>query len=199
MPIKPTSLENLEKFLQLLHDVQRVQRIARRPDEQELTSTAEHTFELVMACWYIMHVNNLALDYEKVFKYALAHDVVEAYAGDTPNYDVEARTTKERREKEALERIEAEFPDFGELTSIIREYENRQTPEARFVYALDKLIDPLDSSMETTQSIWKDYDMSWNAFVSYKEDKIAHSDVIFEYWKMLKQKLAEKRKFFFDK
>ena len=190
-------LEKLESFMRLLHAVERVKRHARRPDEKELTNTAEHTFELAMAAWYIAHINKIDLDYEKIFKYALAHDVIEAYAGDTPIHDEEAKKTKVSRESKALERIEKEFSEFSDMIETIHEYEARNTPEARFVYATDKLIDPLNASMEETQSIWKDFDVSWETLIKNKRDKIAVSDDIVPYWDDLVRKLEAKRDFFF--
>lgn len=191
------SLESLEKFMRLLHGVQRVKRVARRPDEREMTNTAEHTFELSLVCWYIIAVNNLSLNLEKVLRYALAHDLIEAYAGDTYAYDEEARKTKAIREAAALERIEQEFPEFSDLTQTIHEYETRRTPEARFVYAADKLVDPLNASMEEVQSFWKEFDVSWNTLMEHKNPKIALSEHIVPLWDELVKKLEAKRGFFF--
>lgn len=193
------SLENLEKLARLLHDVQRVKRVARRPDEKEMTNTAEHTFNLAMMCWYIATVNKLDLNLEKVLKYALAHDVIEAYSGDTPIHDAEAQKTKAAREMAAMERLGEEFSEFSDFVSTLHEYELRSTPEAKFVYATDKLVDPLDASMEITQSIWKDYDVSWDTFINNKKAKIAFSDTIVMYWDKLIKKLEAKKEFFFNK
>lgn len=195
---KEYPIENLERFISLLHNVQRVKRVARRPDEKELTNTAEHTFELTLLCWYIVSVQKLNLNPEKVLQYALAHDLIEAYAGDTPIHDEEAKKTKVAREAAALVRIEQEFPEFGDLLATIHEYERRDNPESRFVYAADKLVDPLSMSMETTQSIWKEYDVSWDTILKNKTDKIAFSDVIQRYWNQLLTKLESKKSFFFD-
>ncbi len=190
-------LENLEKLARLMHNVERVKRVARRPDEQEWTNTAEHTFELAMMCWYIVTLHKLDFNMEKVFKYALAHDIVEVYAGDTPVFDDEALKTKHEREAAALERLEKEFPEFSDFTALIHEYEARETPEARFVYATDKLLDPLNSSMETTQSIWKDVNMSLEKVVEVKRGKVTLHDVIAAYWVKLLAKIEARKEFFF--
>lgn len=192
------SLGDLEKLVTLLHEVERVKRVARRPDEREATNTAEHTFELVVFCWYIASVNKLDLNLEKVFKYAIAHDIVEAYAGDTPIHDEEAKKTKVERESRALERLEKEFPEFQELTKTLHEYERKDLPESRFVYAADKLIDPLNISMETTQSLWKELDISFDALIKHKEEKISFDDTILEYWNKLVKKLEAKKRILFS-
>ncbi len=192
-------LGDLEKLVKLLHEVERVKRVARRPDEREYTNTAEHSFELAVFCWYIVSINKLDLDLEKVFKYAIAHDIVEAYAGDTPIHDEEAKKTKVERETRALERIEKEFPEFQELTQTLHEYERKDKPESRFVYAADKLIDPLNLSLETIQSLWKELDISFDALIKHKQDKISFDDTILEYWNKLVKKIESKKDFFFNK
>lgn len=191
------SLNGLESFAKLLHAVERVKRISRRPDEREMTTTAEHTFELTMMCWYIVSTNKLDVDLGKILQFALAHDIVEAYAGDTYIYDEEAKKTKEIRERAALERIRKEFPEFPELAEIIHEYEQRISPEARLVYAADKLIDPLNASLEETQSIWKEFNVSFKALLEHKRPKVALSPVIADYWEALEKKLRDKKSFFF--
>ena len=190
-------LEKLENFMRLLHGVQGVKRISRRPDQLERHNTGEHTFELALMCWYLGHTNKLKLDFEKVLKYALAHDIVEVYAGDTLFSDEEGHKTKKAREASALKRIEEEFPEFKDLTNTIHEYEELGTPEAKFVYAADKLIDPVNHGMEETQSIWKEYNISWETLLKHKTHKIKESDVVLLYWNKLLEKLEAKKDFFF--
>jgi putative hydrolases of HD superfamily len=192
------SLQNLESFMHLLHKVENVERVARIPDEKEYRSTAEHSFELALLAWYVASSQKLDLDLGKVLRYALAHDVIEAYSGDTPAFDPEQQKTKVLREAEALQRIEKEFPEFSDISATIHEYEERNTPESKFVYALDKLIDPLNASMETTQSIWKEMDVSYAQFLEYKSSKIAHSPDVEIFWNQLKEKLELKKDFFFN-
>jgi putative hydrolase of HD superfamily len=191
-------LPKLESFLKLLHETEKVKRRARRPDEREPTSTAEHTFEVAMLCWYLASVNKLDLDFEKVLKYALAHDLIEAYAGDTPIYDTAGRKTKEAREHAAHERIKEEFAEFADLLHTIETYERRADPEANFVYAADKLIDPLNAGMEEKQSIWKEFNVSWDMLLDYKTEKIAKHPTVFAYWQALVKKLEAKKDFFFN-
>ncbi|MEX0930850.1 MAG: HD domain-containing protein [Candidatus Paceibacterota bacterium] len=190
-------LQKLEDFMRLLHKVQNVKRVARVPDEKEYRNTAEHTFEVVLLCWYIASANKLDLDHEKILKYALAHDLLEAYSGDTPIHDTEAQKTKVEREARAVAQIKRDFEEFSELSDIIHEYEKRDSPESKFVYAVDKLIDPLNSGMETTQSIWNDEGISYDFFREYKEKKVTISDAVSPYWKQLLEKLNARKDFFF--
>ncbi len=190
-------LSGIEAFLRLLHTTERVKRVARRPDETEATSTAEHSFELAHLCWYLVAIENLQLDIAKVFAYALAHDLIEAYAGDTYIFDTDAQRTKHEREAKALVRLEQEFSHFPDLLTTIHAYEARADEESLFVYAVDKLIDPLNASLEETQSIWKDFNISFDTMRAYKEPKITQSPHVVPYWEALLIKLEARGDFFF--
>lgn len=190
-------LSKIEQFMRLLHAVQNVTRASRVPDEQSFRNTAEHTFEVVMLAWYVASVNKLKLDHEKILKYALAHDLVEGYAGDTPIHDTNAQKFKKEKETAALKRISAEFPEFSELHTTIHAYEQQKDAESKFVYAIDKLVDPLNASMEKTQSIWKDLGMTYEHTRAYKDPKIAQDSHVERYWKQLITKLEKNKEFFF--
>ena len=190
-------LPDLEKFICLLHQVQRTKRMAFRPGETEKSNTAEHTFELTLMCWYIAQVENLNLNHEKILKYALAHDIIEAYSGDTPAYDIEGQKTKVVREHAALEKIRSEYLEFPELISIIEEYESKSTPESLFVYATDKILDPLGASCDTYVSHFKQGNVTYQEMRTYKDSKIDRHSTIKKYWEMLCIKLEQNLDFYF--
>lgn len=187
----PIPLSNIENFMKLLHSVQRVKRVSRRPNESEETNTAEHTFEVVMLSWYVASVSNRKLNFEKVLKYALAHDLIEAYAGDTFIYDTEGQKDKYEREMAAVETLRSNFTGFPELIEIITEYEKRNDEESRFVYAIDKLVDPLNLSMTTDNSLWKEYGITYQQVRDYKDKKIAADSTVQNFWEGFTHKLEE--------
>ena len=83
------------------------------------------------------------LDSGMVAQYALVHDLVESYAGDTNTaFITEAGLRKkEKREKVAMNRIRLEFGDTVPiLVEMIEQYERQVMPEARFVRFLDKAM-----------------------------------------------------------
>lgn len=84
-----------------------------------------------------MHLN---LSKEKVLKYALAHDLIEVYAGDTNPFDLWAVMGKDDRELQSLEKLEKQFWSDTDMFVTIHEYHEKQSDEAKFVYALDKII-----------------------------------------------------------
>jgi putative hydrolases of HD superfamily len=122
----------------------RVLRITYHPDGATPESDTDHTVMLGVIACALATEHFPGLDVGLVAQYALVHDLVEAYAGDTPTLRLpspEGKADKQRREHAAYQRIRAEFAHtLSWLPARIDEYETRSVPEARFVRAVDKLM-----------------------------------------------------------
>ena len=142
------NLEQLLNFLKLNHAFQQTKRSIYATGEDRLENDAEHSYQLALVAWYLISSHKLDLDSDKAVKYALCHELVEVYAGDTPNFGegVEMKSDKVDREKNALQRLRSEFSEFEELFETIEHYEKRDDAESKFVYALDKLISSMNIS-----------------------------------------------------
>ena len=109
-------------------------------DSERLENDMEHGYQLSLLCRLVMDELKLSLNKEKVLKYALAHDLIEVYSGDTNPFDPEAVRSKPQREHDALQRLEQEFWQTTDMFHSIYHYHDKIDDEAKFVYALDKLI-----------------------------------------------------------
>ena len=143
---------------------------------------------LAMLADYIISLENLKLDRNKVLEYCLVHDLVEAYAGDTYIYstDKEYIDSKHRREKEALEKIKIEFPEHQILIRTIEKYEVRLDEESRFVYALDK-IQPVIHIYLDGGKTWKKERIGLDDLIKHKKDKVKFSPIVEKYWNELRE------------
>ncbi|HZZ99759.1 MAG TPA: HD domain-containing protein, partial [Candidatus Paceibacterota bacterium] len=121
----------------------------------------------------------LKLDLAKAIKYALIHDFVEVYAGDTYFYG--NRKGKTARERRAAARIKKEFPEFKELHRLIEAYESKRDRESRFVYALDKIV-PLYNVYLDNGRYWKKADVSLKILFDKKKSKVAKSPELVKYF-----------------
>lgn len=119
-----------------------VDRITYHEDGVTLESDTDHTVMLgLIACALADRYTDLNVGL--VAQYALLHDLVEVYAGDTPTLrtqSADAKTEKAARECAAQHRLAAELRDLPWVGYRIEQYEERRSPEARFVKALDKLL-----------------------------------------------------------
>jgi len=116
------------------------------PDAVTPESDSDHTVMLGWVAPALAGYCGPGLDPGLVAQFALVHDAVEVFAGDTPTLriDDDGRAAKAARERAAADRWRAEF--LGVLPWIpqmIDRYEQQLEPEARFVRAVDKIMPKL--------------------------------------------------------
>jgi len=150
----------------------------------------EHSYNLAMTAWflakYFPELNDALL-----VKIALVHDLVEIHAGDTYAYaDQTLLDTKPAREKEALEKLKHDWEDFPEMISHIEDYELRSSPEAKFIYALDKLM-PIMIIYINDGLTWKEEGITVKMLHDVKEAKVALSPEIQPYYDQLRAILLD--------
>ncbi len=199
MTLSP-KFKGLIDCVRFTHEFREVIRIARAPNGDRYENDAEHSCQLAIAAWYLIETDKLKLNKERCLMYALAHDLVEIYAGDTYAFDGDARShkSKKRREQEARKKIAKRFPGFKTLAGIISDYEDKKDEESKFVYALDKLLPPIQIYMEQGK-LWHEKGVSFEALIENKAPKIAVSPAVAAYWKELSRELAKRRKELFPR
>jgi len=119
----------------------RVQRATFHPDGKRRETDSDHT---VMLGLIALAFCPRELDHGIVAEFCLVHDLVETYAGDTDtSMGLTARqaANKAVSEDKALKRIVAEFNEAAPwLIRRMRQYEQQQVAEARYVRLLDKAM-----------------------------------------------------------
>lgn len=188
-------LAGLLDFVEFTHEFREVFRIARASNADHFENDAEHSYQLAMIAWYLIDTEKLKLNKELCFMYALAHDLVEIYAGDTYIFDTnkKAHTSKKQREKKALEKIGKRFSRFKTLTSVIKRYEEKKDGESKFIYALDKLIPPMQIFLEKGK-LWREKGVTLEQIIENKTPKVALSQPINNYWQELVKHLVDDHK-----
>ena len=144
-------------FLLELDKLKGVLRRTKPVGSKRYEDSAQHSWHLaIMALVLAEHVDG-EIDINRVLKMLLIHDIVEIDAGDTFLYDEEARKSKAIQEATAAARIFGLLPidQAMLLRSLWEEYEERQTADARFAYALDRLM-PLLQNYHNQGSTWQE-------------------------------------------
>jgi putative hydrolase of HD superfamily len=129
-------------------------------------SVAEHIFALLFLAQYFLPIEDKAntLNRERLYQILLFHDFPEIPHGDIP-YIFKTKADEER-ERKAAEGVFASLPLSLQKLSLNswQEYEDRQTPEAHFAYALDKtepvfeLWDPVNEhTPERLKQTWESH------------------------------------------
>ena len=171
---KITDFNNLLKFADFLNRFRTIERTILVNGSDRMENDSEHSFNMAMLGWYINTTYKLSLDTEKLLKYALVHDLVEIYAGDTYIYSTDQKfvDSKKEREDEALFKIKENFVEFAELASLIEIYNKKNDRESKFIYALDK-IEPILNIYLDKGETWKKLDITLDMLVENKTNKVS--------------------------
>lgn len=188
------------KFIGFLNDFGKVERIIYIPGTKNRENDIEHSYHLAMLAWYIASNITRPLNKELLLKYALIHDLVEVYAGDTYIYSTnqDDHDSKKEREETARLRIIKEFPLFEDLHTMIEQYEKKTDEESRFIYVLDK-IHPVFQIFLDNGEMWREKKVTLEMLFRNKRDKIALSEDLLPLWKEMEEILLEKEKDLFFK
>src|SRR4051812_3629822 len=116
-------LDDLMRFSRLMLRFQSIERAIRLPERRARENDVEHSYNLAMAAWYLNSSAGLGYDTDRMIRYALVHDLPEAYAGDVHAYDPEGRKGKAERERLALARILQDSPEAAEIIAVVQEYD----------------------------------------------------------------------------
>ena len=160
----PSGLAPLFRTLANLKRIRRTGWVDRGVPTDDVESVADHSFLTAIVAWVVAS-DNSDLDADRVLKMALIHDLAEATFGDAPPYEpgdvpdradldavraffsvnhvrsAENATAKRTGEEAAMAGLLAPLPDHirDEMARLWAEYEEQETPEARFVKEVDRL------------------------------------------------------------
>ena len=141
------NVRGLTEIAELVFTFAKVNRVTLFPDGTTPESDTDHTVMLsISACVLAERFYKDTLDIGKVAQFAIVHDIVEAYVGDTDTFGIspEEKLKKDHREKEALELMRITFIDIYPWLPLTTEsYERLDTSEARFVKVVDKIMSKL--------------------------------------------------------
>lgn len=140
---------------------------------------AEHSWHLaltVQALWDSREALGLQFpeDFEiaKAVQMAVTHDLMEIWAPDvdlaTPH--LELVQSKEDRERAAKEHAVKTYPFLGGIAVLWEEYEEKGTPEARFVSDVDKILG--------VRQIFLDGGKKWKNWEGYGIDRDRHTAIL---------------------
>jgi putative hydrolase of HD superfamily len=133
---------DIQKRLDFIREAERLKDVVRNSytSQGRRESTAEHTWRLcLMAMVFQDELGDL--DFLKVLKICLLHDLGEAIGGDIPATAQGSVPDKGRRERVDLLQLMEALPAAlrEEFLGLWDEYENASSPEGRAAKALDKI------------------------------------------------------------
>lgn len=194
--MKKPDIDRVIEFHKLIlqfRDIERKVRIPRPSHQPE--NDVEHSYSLAMMSWYLAsHFPHL--DRDKVLRFALIHDLVEVHAGDTFTYgDPEHVASKHKREAVAQKQLATDWPDFPDMHDAIAAYEARDCAEARFVYAVDKILPTILNYLGEGYG-WQEHSLTLDDVRREKATKVTVSPEVNEYYEQLIALLEQHPEYF---
>ena len=189
------NLEDMMQFSQLMLRLQDVVRAIHVPGRDIKENDVEHSYHLAMMSWYLNMSGELGYDTDRLVRYALIHDLAEAYAGDVSALDRVGRIGKPEREAAALSRILREFPLAEDIIHAVHNYETLADEEAKFVYALDKLM-PMVMVYLADGRTWREENQGFNVMHQCQAPKIAVSEPVDQLYAQLQTLLLRRPQLF---
>lgn len=185
--------ERFENQMRFLIEIDKVKSIVRRTrlfDGSRHENDAEHAWHLAMMALTFREYARAEVEILKVIKMVLVHDLVEIDAGDVFLYDAEGLAEKNRKEKAAAARIFGLLPDDQgrELKELWEEFETRETPEAKFAAALDRL-EPILQNAHVENNAWMQHGIRKSQVLGANKKKIKEGSL--RLWEYVEQLLAE--------
>ena len=185
----------LEKQLNFIIELDKVKNIFRKTklfDSNRFENDAEHSWTVSIMAVLLKEYSNFEVDIEKVIIMLLLHDVVEIDAGDTFLYSADRNEAAEREEKAAnriFGLLETEQKEL--FISLWKEFEERETNEAKFASVFDRL-EPLIQNYLTEGYTWKKHNITYEMVLKKNKHIKDGSEEIWNFVLLLLQKAVEK-------
>ncbi|GAA3729325.1 putative hydrolase of HD superfamily [Spinactinospora alkalitolerans] len=156
--------ERLTSQLRFILETDKLKRILRRNllvDGSRRENDAEHSWHLALIARVFAEHAPPGTDIDHVVQLLLVHDIVEIDAGDTFVYDSLMSRSQAERERAAADRLYALLPkdQADHMRGLWEEFEARETAEARFAKAVDRLA-PMLANWHTDGGTWVQYGVS---------------------------------------
>lgn len=182
-------MKRLERQIEFLVEIDKAKNVLRRSlltDGSRRENDAEHSWHLAVMALVLGEYADQSIDIARVVKMLLIHDIVEIDAGDAFAYDEAARLESAKREKKAAQRIFGMLPEdqAAEFRALWEEFERRETPDARFAAALDRLH-PLLQNYHSRGISWRQHGITRQQAIDVNNSIALGSQKLWEYARAL--------------
>jgi len=181
------NMERMNQQMNFLIEIDKLKSVYRRAflvDRSRNENDAEHSWHLAMMALLLReHAAEPHVDLLRVLKMLLIHDIVEIDAGDFSPYEAHVRADKQVQEQAAARRLFGLLPEeqCGELLALWQEFEARETAEAKYASALDRLS-PILLNVQTEGKTWQQHGITAEMVIARNRQPISEgSEILWHY------------------
>ena len=154
-------MQQIVDFVLELDKLKGVTRKTRPLGLERYENSAEHSWQIALLAASLAHHAETPIDIDRVIGMLLVHDIGEIDTGDTMVYVEGGWIERKAAERTAVERIFALLPEVqaARFLALWQEFEDAETPEARFANAADRAMPVLLNLANQGQS-WRENGIS---------------------------------------
>ena len=162
--LKPGQMDRFRQQVEFILEIDKLKHVLRQTilmDKSRRENSAEHSWHIALTVMLLSeYARDGEIDFFRVMKILLVHDLIEIDAGDTYCYDDQGRKDQAAKERLAADRIFNILPSDQAQTfrNLWDEFEERKTPESRFANALDR-VQPFLHNYFTRGQTWQENDI----------------------------------------
>ena len=150
----------LDRQLKFTAEIDKMTGVYRRTmllSGERRENDAEHSWHIAVMALLFKEYCVKEPDIARAIEMTVVHDLVEIYAGDTFAYDQKGNADKEKREKEAADRLFSQIPEEqgAFIRSLWEEFDAAETVDAKYAACLDR-IQPFLHNTLTEGFTWKE-------------------------------------------
>jgi putative hydrolase of HD superfamily len=152
--IGTAGMQQIVDFILELDKLKAVTRKVRPLGLDRYENSAEHSWQIAMLAASLAHFAEAPIDLDRVIAMLLVHDIGEIDAGDLIVFAEEGWKERKAAELAAVTRIFGLLPEPQRSTflALWQEFEDAETPEARFAHAADRAMPVLLNLANNGQS-----------------------------------------------
>jgi putative hydrolase of HD superfamily len=160
-------MQQIVDFVLELEKLKGVTRKVRPLGQSRYENSAEHSWQIALLAAAMAHYAEPGIDVHRVVSMLLVHDVGEIDTGDTMVFVEDGWEQRKAAELAAIRRIFGLLPDNAgaSFVALWQEFEQAETPEARFANAVDRAMPVLLNLANNGQS-WRENGISHERVVN---------------------------------
>ncbi|MBA4293419.1 phosphohydrolase [bacterium] len=144
-PVRNQAVTMINQQISFLTAADALKTVERQTSPIGLTrkeNSAEHSWQVILAATVLAPHSAEPIDLLRVIKMLSIHDLPEIECGDVFHYAKDQDPDLPARELDATKRILSHLPidQAQEFLALWQEFEARETPEAKFAHAVDRLM-----------------------------------------------------------
>ncbi len=160
-------MQHIVDFILELDKLKSVTRKTKPTGLDRYENSAEHSWQIALLAASMAEYAHQPVDVDRVVQMLLIHDLGEVDTGDTIFYAEEGLSERKAAERVCVTRIFGHLPapQRERFLSLWQEFEDNQTPEARFAHSADRAM-PVILNLNNDMQSWRENNITHDRVVS---------------------------------